>query len=198
VSYESALPRAAFHVRFCTYLKNRTEERHMKNYQNSDYALNKHSGGIVYRFADGSRFTITPAAYLAENPDKTEADFLALKSFSDEDYHEQDKTDYRQTWKDAPLDVLAETEFCSVPSPEAAVIDATEETEESERRRNRAALAKKALDKLTCVQRRRYLLHTVGGLTTREIADLDKVTHQSVVECLAAAEKKIKKVLAKG
>jgi hypothetical protein len=167
----------------------------MKNYPNSDYALNKHSGGIVYRFADGSRFTITQAAYLEENPDKTEADFLALKAFSDEDYHERDKTDYRQTWKDTPFDALAETEFCSVPSPEAAVIDAPAE---AEWQRSRAALAKKALDKLTDVQRRRYLLHTVRGLTTREIAELDKVKHQSVVECLAAAEKKIKKVLVKG
>jgi DNA-directed RNA polymerase specialized sigma24 family protein len=164
----------------------------MKNYQNSDYALNKHSGGIVYRFADGSRFTITQAAYLAENPDKTEADFLALKALSDEDYHERDKTDYRQTWKDAPLDALAETEFCSVPSPEAAVIDAPEE---AERRRSRAAIAKEALDKLTDVQRRRYLLHTVGGLTTREIAAKEGVAQQVADRSIVAAKKKIKKIL---
>jgi hypothetical protein len=167
----------------------------MKNYQNSDYALNKHSGGIVYRFADGNRFTITPAAYLAENPDKTEADFLALKAFSDEDYHERDKTDYRQTWKDAPLDVLAETEFCSVPSPEAAVIDATEE---AERQRNRAAIAKKALDKLTDVQRRRYLLYHALGLTLREIAETERANFKTIYESLQAAEKKIQKILTEG
>jgi DNA-directed RNA polymerase specialized sigma24 family protein len=167
----------------------------MKNYTDSDYALNKHSEGIVYRFADGSRFMVMLEDYLAENPDKTEADFAALKALSDEDYHERDKAGYRRTWKDTPLDARAETRFCSVPSPEATVIDAPEE---AERRRSRAALAKRALEKLTEVQRRRYLLYHIEGLTTRKIANLDKVKHQSVVECLAAAEKKIKKVLGKG
>jgi RNA polymerase sigma factor (sigma-70 family) len=142
----------------------------MKNYQNSDYALNKHSGGIVYRFADGSRFTITPAAYLAENPDKTEADFLALKSFSDEDYHERDKAEYRQTWKDAP--------------------------DEAERQRNRASIAKEALDKLTDVQRRWYLLYHAEGYNEVKIGKLEGATHQAVSKTLSQAEKKIKKFLA--
>lgn len=32
--------------------QNRLEERNLKNYKDSDYALNKFSEGIVYRFAD--------------------------------------------------------------------------------------------------------------------------------------------------
>ena len=167
----------------------------MKNFTDSDYALNKHSDGIVYSFADGSKFTVTLASYLAENPDKTEDDFRRLKELSDGDYLERDRDGYRKSWKDIPLGGLVDTILCSVPSPEDEIIGAPEE---ARRKRNRAALAQKAWDKLTEVQRRRYLMYHVEGLTTREIADLEKVKHQSVVESLAAAEKKIKKVLANG
>jgi DNA-directed RNA polymerase specialized sigma24 family protein len=166
----------------------------VKNYRDSDYALNKHSGGIVYRFADGI-VEVTLADYLADNPDKTESDFTALKALSDEDYREQDRIGYRQTWKDVPLDALAETELFAAPSPEAAFIDAPEE---AERQRSRAVLAKKAWDKLTEVQRRRYLMCHVEGLTLREIAQIEKTNFKTVYESLSAAEKKIKKILADG
>ena len=43
----------------------------MKNYKDSDYALNKYSQGIVYKFADGI-VEITLEDYLRDNPDKTE------------------------------------------------------------------------------------------------------------------------------
>ncbi|MDR0818701.1 MAG: RNA polymerase subunit sigma-24, partial [Oscillospiraceae bacterium] len=60
----------------------------MKNYQNSDYALNKFSKGIVYRFTDGI-VEVTLADYLAENPGRTETDFRILKEASDENYLKQ-------------------------------------------------------------------------------------------------------------
>ena len=56
----------------------------MKHYTNSHYTLNKYSQGIVYKFAD-EIVEITLADYLASNPNKTEADFLALKELSDSD-----------------------------------------------------------------------------------------------------------------
>ena len=46
----------------------------MKNYKDSDYALNKFSEGIVYRFADRI-VEIAQEDYLAENPGKTAQDF---------------------------------------------------------------------------------------------------------------------------
>ena len=58
----------------------------MKNYKNSDYALNKYSEGIVYQFTD-SMVEVTLADYLRENPEKTEADFMELKALSDAIYH---------------------------------------------------------------------------------------------------------------
>ncbi|WP_333783126.1 hypothetical protein [Lutispora saccharofermentans] len=60
----------------------------MKNYKDSDYALNKFSEGIVYKFADRI-VEVTLEDYLTENPGKTAEDFLELKALSDEIYHEQ-------------------------------------------------------------------------------------------------------------
>ena len=55
----------------------------MKNFDKSDYALNKFSEGIVYKFSNEIR-EITKEQYLRENPNKTEEDFLKLKEISDE------------------------------------------------------------------------------------------------------------------
>ena len=54
----------------------------MKNYKDSDYARNKFSDGIVYRFADRI-VEITLKDYLAENPDKTVEDFMELKALTE-------------------------------------------------------------------------------------------------------------------
>ncbi len=164
----------------------------MKNFTDSDYALNKHSDGIVYSFADGSKFTVTLEHYLAENPGKTEDDFRRLKELSDNDYFERDRDGYRKSWKDIPLGGLADTVLCSAPSPEAEIIDAPEE---AQRKQNRAILAQKAWDKLTEVQRRRYRMYHIEGLTMREIADKEDVSHSKIQKSLDGAEKKIKKVL---
>jgi len=84
----------------------------MKHYKNSDYALNKFSEGIVYRFADD-------------------------------------------------------------------IVEVT-----------------LALDKLTDVQRKRYLLYYVEELTIRQIADIEGVGHSKIQKSIEGAQKKIKKVLA--
>jgi hypothetical protein len=163
----------------------------MKNYRDSDYAANKYSKGIVYRFADET-VVVTLADYLRENPGKTEADFAALKALSDEMYMEQVNRDYRDTWKDVPFGGLSETEQCAVPSPEDAIVEAEEQAEVDKLRRQ---IGFAAFNKLTEIQRRRYLLHTVKGLTTRQIAEIEGVEQRSVMDSLEWAEKKIKKFL---
>lgn len=75
----------------------------MKNYKYSDYALNKYSENIVYRFQN-ERIEISLKDYLSENPDKTEEDFKELKMLSDEMFHEQVKKDYNQTRLNSPLE----------------------------------------------------------------------------------------------
>ena len=55
----------------------------MQNYRKSDYAVNKNSPNIVYRFHN-EIIEITLEDYLKENPDKTEHDFAELKALSDQ------------------------------------------------------------------------------------------------------------------
>ena len=166
----------------------------MKNYAESDYAINKSAEGIVYRFADQT-VEITFEDYLRENPGKTADDFAEIKALSDADYYERDRSGYRQTWKNVPFDGLENTDKFAAMSTEDEFISKAEQIAETERR---CVLAQNALDKLTDIQRRRYLLHHVHGKSVREIADLEGAFFTSVHETLQAAEKKIKKVLAGG
>jgi DNA-directed RNA polymerase specialized sigma24 family protein len=162
----------------------------MKNYAKSDCAVNKFSKSIVHRFVDCT-VEVTLTDYLTENPDKTLADFIELKELSDKIYREQDRDDYRQTWKNSSLGNICDV-LCATPSSESILISALEQNEQSN---SRISLAKRALNAPTDVQRKRYLLHVVNKLTTRQIAEKEGVKHQSVVESLQSAEKKIKKVL---
>jgi DNA-directed RNA polymerase specialized sigma24 family protein len=108
-------------------------------------------------------------------------------------YLEQVRADNAQTKKNVSLHALEETELVAVPSPEETMIAEQEEAEKQTRRRE---IADRALAALTDVQRRRYLLHVVDGLTTREIAEIEHATQHAIMLSLQAAEKKIKKVLA--
>ena len=166
----------------------------MKNYRDSDYAANKYARGIVYRFANETT-EITLESYLRDNPDATESDFAELKALSDEIYLEQDRNDYRQTWKDVSLYGMDETEVCCIPSAEIEVIDRPDEAVKQEKRRE---LGYKALSALTEVQRQRYIQYHVDGFTEMQIAELEGSSHQAVSKSLFWADKKIKKVLADG
>jgi len=169
----------------------------MKHYANSDYALNKHSKGIVYRFAD-KIVEITLADYLNENPGKTEADFLALKNISDSDYHEEVKATYRQTWKDMPESDTEDSVLNADLSAEGEYFSGFEAIEENERYENLRGSARFALSKLTPIQRKRYVLYHIKGLTIRQIADFEGVGHTKIQKSIEGASTKIKKVLSKG
>lgn len=169
----------------------------MKNYTDSDYALNKYSAGIVYRFAD-SIVEVTLADYLAGNPGKSEADFRALKELSDSIYLEQARDENAQTKKNAPYDELDEAAPRHAPSPEDLLIGEIDAREEALRREQREETAARALDTLTEVQRRRYLLYHTDGLTVREISKIEGAHFTAVHESLRAAEKKIRKFLTRG
>jgi hypothetical protein len=221
----SAARAPPFLLRFFELIsKNRTEERLVKNYTDSDYALNRYSAGIVYRFADGTTTTFTLADHLAEKPGKTEDDnigddnigddnigddnskkkgfdntetgFLKLKKQSDDDYLARDRAENAHTKKNSRYNELDEPMHGHMPSPEDLYIDAINAREEAERREQRMNMAKRALDTLTDVQRRRYLLRHVDGLSTWRIAELECVNQSKIVNSLALADKKIKKFLA--
>lgn len=84
----------------------------MHNYHRSDYAINKNSPNIVYRFHNEIT-EITLEDYLKENPNKTSKDFAELKALSDQIYYEQDRAESVQTRKDISIHGLEETKHCA-------------------------------------------------------------------------------------
>ena len=168
----------------------------MRNYAESDYAINKKADGIVYRFADQT-VEVTVEDYLRENPGKTTADFAALKALSDEDYYETDRRDYRQTWKNTPIDKLfdEETAILSILSVEDDYIEREEHKAAYAKHKSTAAIV---MNKMTVVQRRRYLMYHIDGFSLRQIAEIEGVQHSKIQNSINEAEKKIKKFLASG
>lgn len=162
----------------------------MKEYWKSDYALNKRSASIVYQFATGL-VEITLEDYIRENPDKTEEDFLALKAISDEIYADQERALHTGTYRDVPLDGCRGV---SVPSAEKDVIHALTLVELEKIQ----VQLEYFLDTgpLTDVQRRRFRLYCIQGLSTRQIARAEGVVQKSVWKSLQYCQKKFRKFLA--
>lgn len=146
----------------------------MKNYRESDYALNKYSKGIVYKFAD-EVIEITMDDFLRETPGATEEDFLKWKEFSDSDYEEQSRKENAQTKKNVSLSLLEDTAACCVSSPEDDFI--AKEDQEKSRSIINAFFAE---TKLTDKQKQRFILHYCSGLTFREIALREGVHFTSI------------------
>lgn len=167
----------------------------MKYYKDSDYALNKYSKGIVYCFTDGN-VEVTLESFLAENPGMTESDFRVLKELSNSIYFEQDRDENAQTKKNEYYDESEGISLCYAQSPEECFVEAIKAREEAERRQKRLEVVKHALGRLTSIQRKRYVLHVINKLTTREIAERENVSHVAVVYSLKLAENKIKIFLA--
>jgi DNA-directed RNA polymerase specialized sigma subunit, sigma24 homolog len=168
----------------------------MNHYSSRDYALNKNNKGIVYDFADGEQ-EITVDDFLSANPELTHSDFDKWKAMSNADYLERDRVGCNTSYKDENLDWAAQKGKCSSVSPEDIYILALDELEEKEERNQRIMLAEQALDKLTVIQRRRYLLNIVSDLTAREIAADEGVAFQVVSKSILSAKKKIDKFIAK-
>lgn len=146
----------------------------MKNYKQSDYALNKHSSGIVYRFSDRI-VEVTLEEYLAENPEKTEQDFWELKALSDAIYYQQDRENNKKSRKNISIHSIEEfVDFDSVAIDEQLI-------EKQEQR-----LASNAIDYLlrpgvlTERQLRRFKLYVLGGLSLREIAKMEGTSHIAI------------------
>jgi hypothetical protein len=174
----------------------------MKNHQNSDYALNKNSANIEYRFANGERVpgysSYSEADFLSDKPGKTVTDFAALKGFSDEDYHGQKLRDYNTTHLNLNIEWAEEKGLCCSRSPEQILIARINAGEYVKKRARKVAIAKRVLAAMTDAQRRRYIQHAAYGLSTREMAEREGTSQRTVMDSLELAEKKIKKFLAGG
>lgn len=159
----------------------------MRNYKDSDYALNRYSQGIVYKFAD-SIVEVTQEDYLHDNPNKTEADFAELKALSDEIYYKQDRQEYRTSRLDVSMSGIEETVIARVSAIDVELIRKDEEEKALD-----AAMKLLHSRKLTSIQQRRFLLYFFKGLSTRQIAELEGVHQRAVWDSLMWAEKKLKK-----
>ncbi len=167
------------------------EERNIKNYKDSDYALNKFSKGIVYRFADRV-IEITLEDYLAETPGRAVKDFEKLKTLSDEIYHQQVMQENRTSRLDVSINELEDTRQLATSSLDTELIH------NSDKKRAIKA-AKQLLDSgdLTEVQRRRFILHFFKGVSYRQIAAMEGVFFTSVAESITTATRKLKKYFKK-
>lgn len=167
----------------------------MENYKDMDYALNKNSKGIVYKFVDGIIET-TLADYLYENPEKTEKDFANLKALSDEIYYEQDRRQNRTTYRDISIHCLKYTEKILFN-----LINNDEEQENQRKTDKERALkaARKLIysGNLTKIQKRRFLLYFFKGLSIRQIARKEGVHQRAVWDSLYWARKKLRKIFEK-
>ena len=169
----------------------------MKNYTDSDYALNKiNKEAIVYRFVT-EIVEVTPSDCLAENPDMTRADFRVLKRKSNADYRKRDRLDNAQTKRNTPFDELDQTDLIYTPTPEEMLIGSINAREKAEERQRRLRIANQALDLLSDYQRRRYLMYHIDGLSEPQIAAIEGSTQQAVSKCLCLAKKKIELFLKK-
>ncbi len=164
----------------------------MKNFRESDYAINKFSKGIVCRFSN-EIVEITLGRYLAENPEKTEIDFLILKALSNKIYLEQVRDENTQTKKNTSLSLLEETDECCTKSLEDEYFASLDRNNEPTFFDGISVLNAC----LTKTQKRRYLLYHFQAKTMDEIADLEHVDKSSVFDSLGAAKKKVKKYLIK-
>ncbi|MFI3213265.1 MAG: RNA polymerase subunit sigma-24 [Eubacteriales bacterium] len=163
----------------------------MKNYNKSDYALNKVSEHIVYRFAD-SIVEVTMEDYLRQNPDKTEEDFRELKALSDEMYHQDVIIENRTTRDNVSITGLEETITDLRPTPLQELIHNQD---------GQAALeaAYQLLEgrNLTEKQKRRFIQHFFHNRSLRQIADDEGVHFTSVDECIHRAIGKLKNIFSK-
>lgn len=152
--------------------------------KSSIYALNKKDpDAIVYPSVTGKPVRVTCEDFASEE------EFLALKAWSDENFHAEDNRDVVEDKRRISIDEISKTAL-SVPATE---VELEQKHERSERRRRASELVIQLKDKLTEIQFRRLWLYHIDGKTEEEIAAIEGVAQQQISKSLKAAEKKIKK-----
>ena len=154
----------------------------------SIYALNKKDpDAIVYPTADGKTVRVTREDFPSEE------DFLAFKAWSDENFHEEENLDHRESNHTLSMDDLSEAAL-AVPAVDVVM---ERRHQRAEQRRMTSDMVIKLKDKLTDKQFRSLWMYYAEGKTEDEIAEIEGVAQQQVSKAIIAAEKKIKKISAK-
>lgn len=150
----------------------------------SIYALNKKDpDAIVYPTADGKTVRVTREDFPSEE------DFLAFKAWSDENFHEEENLDHRESNHTLSMDDLSEAAL-AVPAVDVVM---EHQYQRAEQHRMTTDMVIKLKDKLTETQFRRLWKLKVERKTLEEIVSQEKVAFQSVHESIESALKKISK-----
>ena len=147
----------------------------------SNYAINKKDPeAIVYTDADRRVIRLTRADF------DTEADFLKWKAWSDENYHDEEKSDHVEDNHTTPLDERAG----AVDGPEIVI---EQRIEKRTREQYAAETVIRVKGQLTKKQFRRLWMYWVKGMTQQQIAEAEAVGQQRISTSIKAATRRIKK-----
>ena len=159
-----------------------------KNYNKSNYGLNKYSKGIVYKYADDTVTEIRFEDISASDPTFTEAAFKELKELSNEIYHDEAVSDhYYYNYVKATLNGEDVGNWIATTTLEDEFFEKITSLQ------IKKELRKILFTRLTENQRRRLLLNVLKGMTEREIAEMELVDRRAVHDSIEDARKKIKK-----
>ena len=148
----------------------------------SIYTLNKKDPeAIVYTDADRHIIRLTRADF------DTEADFLKWKAWSDENYHDEEKSDHVEDNHTAPLDEKAG----AADGPEVIIEQRIEKQAQDQ---YAAETVIRIKGHLTDKQFRRLWLYCVGGLTQQQIAEAEEVGQRRISTSITGAIKKIREI----
>ena len=151
----------------------------------SIYTLNKKDPeAIVYTDADRRIIRLTRADF------DTEADFLKWKAWSDENYHDEEKSDHVEDNHTAPLDESAGAE----DGPEVII---QQRIEKQAKDQYAAETVIRIRGQLTEKQFHRLWLRYVDGLDVEDIARQEGKVHSTISDSIGAAKKKISSFFSK-
>ena len=147
----------------------------------SDYALNNlDNEAIVCPSTTGIHIRLTCKDFASE------AEFQKWKIWSGKNYHQAELTEHVYTVNTLSMTGLSEAATATA-SAESELICRQEQQEREQLRQVLLA----GLDVcLTEKQHRRLWRYIVDGQTVRQIADAENVKHPTIVESIAAAQKK--------
>lgn len=164
----------------------------MKDFNKSDYSINKNSKNIVYISQKTGAKEITLKEFLASDPKLTEEDYEFWKNWSDDIYKDQDYKTQREGRKDLSIENMEEV-FSFVSTS----LEEDYESNEYEIQINKAlhiALRRLYSDKnFTPKMRSRFEKYYYGNMSTCQIAKKEMINSKTVSESINSAIKKLKK-----
>ena len=163
----------------------------MNEYRKSDYAINKNRKGIVYKNADGSILEITFEKIAEGNPNFTHEDFLKIKEFSDALYLEQERRDnvYRKHVK-GTYDDVNNSKWLVTETFEDKLLELFEDNSVEK------TVHQYIDEKLTTIQRRRFLMY-LNGMSTVKIAEIEGCNQNAAWKSIEQSKNKILKFFSK-